>query len=151
MTEIITQLIYPSPVLIFGFMIMILMDLITGIRKAARAGVATTSRGLRNTIDKAGSYLVLILSVLVLINITNLADTDKSFLATFSFSINGLIIGCIYIEVKSILENLITINTKEDKSQTDLCIYFLVPIHAIIILNLNKFKKQNTNDNISTD
>ena len=142
MKEIIAHLVYPSPLLIFGFMFMIFFDLLTGIRKASKNGEATTSRGLRNTIDKTGSYITLILSVLIIINITAVSDSAENFVNLFHYSINGLVIGCTYIELKSILENLILINTDKSGKKTDLCVYFLIPMHGILIMNLNKFKKQ---------
>jgi preprotein translocase subunit SecG len=137
MNQILAQIVYPNPILIFGLMLMIFLDLMSGIRKASKNGEATTSRGLRNTIDKATTYCTFIFSVLIIVNITSFADTDKDFLGVFKYSLNGLIIGTSYIELKSIIENLIAINTKEDKP-SDFCIYFLTPLHNLLILKLAK-------------
>lgn len=137
MNQIFTQIVYPNPILIFGLMLMIFLDLMSGIRKAANNGEATTSRGLRNTIDKATTYCTFIFSVLIIVNITSFADTDKDFSGIFKYSLNVLLIGTSYIELKSIVENLIEINTKEGK-KTDFCIYFLTPLHNLLILKLTK-------------
>ena len=137
MNQILAQIVYPNPILIFGLMLMIFLDLMSGIRKASNNGEATTSRGLRNTIDKATTYCTFIFSVLIIVNITSFADTDKDFLGVFKYSLNGLIIGTSYIELKSIIENLIAINTKEGES-SDFCIYFLTPLHNLLILKLAK-------------
>lgn len=137
MNQILAQIVYPNPILIFGLMLMIFLDLLSGIRKASNNGEATTSRGLRNTIDKATTYCTFIFSVLIIVNITSFADTDKDFLGVFKYSLNGLIIGTSYIELKSIIENLIAINTKEGEP-SDFCIYFLTPLHNLLILKLAK-------------
>lgn len=137
MNQILSQIVYPHPILIFGLMLMIFLDLLSGIRKASNNGEATTSKGFRNSIDKATTYCTFIFSVLVIVNITSFADTDGDFLGVFKYSLNGLLIGTSYIELKSIIENLIEINTK-DGEPSDFCIYFLTPLHNILIFKLAK-------------
>lgn len=146
MYKIFQELIYPHPLLLVGVMGMIFIDLLTGIRKAAKNGQATSSRGLRNSFDKATTYFSLNAAVLVIVNITNIADEDKRFVDWLAYSTNGLLLACCYIELKSILENLIEINTtvvnngdKETKVQNDFAKFILTPIHNSLIL---KFKKR---------
>jgi Bacteriophage holin family len=143
MNEIILNLIYPKPILLIGLILLIFLDLLTGINKAKRAGELTTSRGLRNTVDKASSYFNLLLSVFIMVNLLGVADSKNEYQNIFFFSANGLVIGCVYIEVKSILENLIIINTK-DGVMNDLASYILMPIHSFLILKLQS-KKENLN------
>jgi Bacteriophage holin family len=143
MNEIILNLIYPKPVLLIGLIALIFIDLLTGINKAKRAGELTTSRGLRNTIDKASSYFSLLLSVFIMVNLLAISDSKDEYQNVFFFSANGMVIGCVYIEIKSILENLIIINTKNGV-MNDLANYILVPIHSFLILKLQS-KKENQN------
>jgi hypothetical protein len=74
MNEIISQLVYPKPILIIGLLFLMFFDLLTGINKATKAGNATTSRGMRDTFDKGSTYLIFIFSLVILVNITNIAD-----------------------------------------------------------------------------
>ena len=135
MKEIISNLIFPSVWFLAGFLIVISTDLITGIRKAAKNNEATTSKGLRRTIDKMSSYVSLMLMVLTLLNLGNLSPGAQGYRAVFDFTINGLVLGCVYIESKSILENLIELNTN-DGVKNDLCIYIFCPLHNLLILKL---------------
>lgn len=146
MKEILSQLIYPHPLLLLGVMVMIFLDLLSGIRKAAKNGEATSSRGLRYSFDKATTYFSLNLAVLVIINITNFADDQKRFVDWLGYSCNTLLIACCYIELKSILENLIKINSEKVKTKfnappkkvpNDFAKLILIPIHDALIL---KFK-----------
>lgn len=145
MKEILSQLIYPHPLLLIGVMVMIFLDLISGIRKAAKNCEATSSRGLRNSFDKATTYFSLNLAVLVILNITNFADDQKRFSDWLSYSTDTLLIACCYVELKSILENLIEINTEiqmvrfnqSKKIPNDFAKFILMPIHNALIL---KFK-----------
>ena len=148
MEKILSQLIYPSPLLLIGVMLMIFLDLLSGVRKAAKNGEATSSRGLRNSFDKATTYFSLNLAVLVIVNITNIADKEKHFVDWLGYSTNTLLIACCYVELKSILENLIDINSEKvvvkfnnppKVTPNDFAKFILIPIHNTIIL---KFKKQ---------
>lgn len=138
MNEILHQLVYPKPILLIGLLILMFFDLITGINKATRAGNATTSRGMRDTFDKGSTYLIFILSLTVLANIINIADVDRTFNTTLMLLLNAVAAWACYIEFKSIIENLIKINTNEDGSITDFAAYVLVPIHEKIIFKLKK-------------
>lgn len=142
---IIRGLIYPDPILVFGLMLMMFLDLVSGVRKANKWGKATSSRGLRDTIDKAKNYCTLILTVLVIVNVIGLSRSTDGYDFAFDISINGLVFGCIYIETKSILENLIILNTK-DGVQNEFCSKLLVPLHNIIIF---KFSSTLTNKPLS--
>lgn len=149
MEKFLSQLIYPHPLLLIGIMVMIFLDLLSGIRKASKNGEATSSRGLRNSFDKATTYFSLNLAVLVIVNITNITDKERHFVDWLSYSTNTLLIACCYVELKSILENLIEINSEiiklkfnnpPKKVPNDFAKLILIPIHNAIIL---KFKKQN--------
>lgn len=138
MNEIVAQLVYPKPILLIGLLILMLFDLITGVNKAARAGNATTSRGLRDTFDKGSTYLMFILSLVVLVNVISISNSDKDFANTLSLILSAVMSGACYIEFKSIIENLIMINTDGDGIKTDFATYILCPIHNLLILKLSK-------------
>lgn len=137
MEEIISSLIYPEPVMVIGFIIMLALDLITGILKATKKHQATTSNGLRRTINKSSTYCVLVLSLLVIFNLTSLTSPGYNWL--FDYCINTVIVACIWIEFKSVLENLIEINTNPDGTRNFLCEHLLARLHDLIIF---KFKNQ---------
>jgi len=143
MKELISHLIYPHPFLLIALFGMVFIDLLSGIQKAKKNGVATSSIGMRRTINKATTYLTLNLSVLIILNITALADPQNYLNGGLKYSINILLLACSYIEMKSILENLIEINSefceiKKKSLPNDFAKLILIPIHNIIIL---KFKK----------
>lgn len=144
MNEIISQLVYPKPILLIGLLFLMFFDLLTGINKATKAGNATTSRGMRDTFDKGSTYLIFIFSLVVLVNITNIADEDKEFSGVLAFSLSAVVIGSCYIEFKSIIENLIITNTDKNGEVSDFATYFLIPLHKILILKLAK--KEITNE-----
>lgn len=142
MNEIISQLVYPKPILLIGLLFLMFFDLLTGINKATKAGNATTSRGMRDTFDKGSTYLIFILSLVVLANIINIADADKQFTNVLLLSLSTVTCGACYIEFKSIIENLIAINTDKDGKESDFAAIFLQPMHKVLILKLAK-KQEN--------
>lgn len=141
MEKIIDNLVYPKPILLAGLVIMIFIDLLTGINKAKRAGELTTSKGLRKTVDKASTYFNLLVSVFLLVNLLSISSSADSFTKIFFLSANGIVMGCIYIELKSVFENLIIINTKDD-IENDIAKYLLIPIHSFLILKIKNLTKK---------
>lgn len=135
MNQVINLLIYPDPVMTIGFIVILGVDLITGILKASKKKEATTSKGLRGTIDKAYTYCALLLSLLVIFNLTSFTSPEYNWL--LNYSLNSVLIFSIWIEFKSILENLIAINTDRHGVRNFLCEHLLVKIHNFIIF---KFK-----------
>lgn len=132
---IVLELVYPSPIIVIGFVLMLLMDLITGIQKTKRNGEYTNSKGLRRTIDKASTYCQLIVSLLIIFNLSNMFN--QTFITAFGYSINGVVGFCVWVEFKSILENLIEVNTNlTTGKKNSLANRLLVPMHDLIILKL---------------
>lgn len=142
MNQILAQIVYPNPVLIVGLLLLMLVDLLTGINKASKQGDATTSRGLRDTFDKGSTYFLFIFSLMVIVNLTNVADADKQFAGVLGLSLSGVMMITCYIEFKSIIENLIIINTDKNGNLSDFATYFLNPLHSVLILKLAK-KQEN--------
>lgn len=134
--EILCQLVYPNLYLIAGLGLIIFIDLITGICKATKNGEATTSRGMRNSYDKATTYFSLLSAVLVVANCIALAHIKEE-LNWLPYGLNTLVMSCIYVELKSILENLIEINTVGGKKNYSAKV-ILTPIHNALILKFTK-------------
>lgn len=130
------NIIYPHPAAILCFIGLLLLDVYSGIQKSKKRGRKTTSRGLRESVDKTKSYFTLLLAVTILANATSLARVD--YLDWLNYSVNGLLLSFCYIELKSILENLIAVNSMGGEKN-----YFaktiLIPMHNLLIL---KFRKQ---------
>lgn len=139
--DILKQVIYPEPVIIVILMLLVVIDLLTGIRKANSKKEATTSRGLRQTIDKATQYFSFIISMMLISNVGNYAEESKRFTDIFIYSLNGLAAYMCYIELKSILENIIEINPSGDFAN------MVKPIHNVLIL---KFGKNDNNNAINS-
>ena len=135
MSQTLSALIYPDPIMIIGFILILALDLISGILKAAKKHEATTSKKLRQTINKAYSYSALLLSLLVIFNLSSFTNPEYKWL--FNYFLNSVLIFSIWIEFKSILENLIEINTDKYGVRNFLCEHLLVKIHNLIIF---KFK-----------
>lgn len=84
-----------SPML-WGFLSLFILDLISGIWKSKKLGVAITSKRLRSSVNKLGGYMVLITSLLI-------ASKYETSLVPF--------VTCTYYyfmftEFKSIIENV---------------------------------------------
>jgi hypothetical protein len=130
--SILQGIIYPDARLMVVLLAFIFIDLLTGIRKSKKKGITTKSAGLRMTIDKATSYFSFLLCVFLLANISK-PGTDSHFAEVIlDNSLNALFLASIYIEFKSILENIMEANP-----DSDLVKYVIRPLHNIIIL---KFK-----------
>ncbi len=78
-------------------LVMVAIDLVTGITKAVRAGQFVLSRGLRDTVAKVGPYLLALLAAFSLDRL--LGDTDPTLARIAAVALGG-------IEIKSIGENL---------------------------------------------
>lgn len=136
---IMDNIIYPHPVTVLCFIGLLLLDVYSGVQKSTKRGRKTTSRGLRESVDKTKSYFTLLLAVTILANATAIARAD--YFNWLNYSVNGLLLAFCYIEVKSILENLIKINTVDGKPNF-FAKTILIPMHNALIL---KFKANDTN------
>lgn len=82
--------------LIWGFLLLFLLDLVTGISKSLKNGVPITSSRLRNSVVKLGGYMVL-LTALVILSKYQAEVVPMITLAYYYF---------MFTEVKSIFENV---------------------------------------------
>lgn len=145
MEEIIKNLIFPNPASAFALFFIVLLDLLTGIFKSKRKGVATASQGMKKSVQKLTTYLSLILLSLILTNLAKMTYDLESHLESLNLGINGICFWLIHLEVKSVLENLIVANTDEDGNQNDIA-RLLVPVHNAWILKFQDFKEFSYNE-----
>ncbi len=82
--------------ILWAFLALFCFDLITGIMKSVKNGVPITSRRLRDSVVKLGSYMILITALII---------TSK-FEKSFSPVVTTVYYYFIFTELKSIMENV---------------------------------------------
>lgn len=82
-------------VMIWGFLSLFTLDLITGIMKSKYNGIAITSRRLRDSVVKLGAYMVLITALIIA------GKFESSFIPIVTVAYYYFI----FTELKSIIEN----------------------------------------------
>ena len=117
----------PNMNLLTWVFIAMLIDLITGIRKAAVLGEARTSAGFRKSINKFIQYAGAIVGGVIL------ANTLPKNTAIVGYVQDFLLIFIIYIEVTSIFENLYAIDSKSQFAK-----YFIGPILKLLTFAIKK-------------
>jgi len=150
MQEIISNLVFPNPAFAFSLVLFVILDLLTGIFKSKKKGVATASQGMKKSVQKLTTYLSLIVLSLILTNLAKLTYGLDSHLNELNLGLNAICFWLIHLEVKSVLENLIIANTDDDGNQTEVA-KLLVTIHNAWILkfkNINEFNYSETKKDI---
>jgi Bacteriophage holin family len=129
-------LIFPSAILIFFMILMVGVDFATGYASAVRLGENRTSSGLRKTITKIIQYGSVIVIALIVVNSANY--TEETWLKTWAPKLNNaLLIYIIYIEIYSVLENLIKLSPESAFTK-----FLINPAYNLLSINLkNLFKK----------
>lgn len=141
MQEIISNLVFPNPASAFALFFVVILDLLTGIFKSKKKGIATASQGMKKSVQKLTTYLSLIVLSLILTNLAKVTYDLEEHLNELNLGVNAICFWLIHLEVKSILENLILANTDENGSRNEVG-NFLVTIHNAWILkfkNINEF------------
>lgn len=141
MQEIISNLVFPNPASAFALFFVVILDLLTGIFKSKKKGIATASQGMKKSVQKLTTYLSLIVLSLILTNLAKVTYNLEQHLNELNLGVNAICFWLIHLEVKSILENLILANTDENGSRNEVG-NFLVTIHNAWILkfkNINEF------------
>src|SRR5690606_2339566 len=128
MQEILQNLVFPNPAFTFALFFVVILDLLTGIFKSKKKGVATASQGMKKSVQKLTTYLSLIVLSLILTNLAKLTYGLDSHLNELNLGLNAICFWLIHLEVKSVLENLIIANTDDDGNQTEVA-KLLVTIH----------------------
>lgn len=142
MEYIMNDLIFPNPTALFGLALLVLLDLMTGIFKSKKKGVATASQGMKKSVQKLTTYLSMILLSLILTNLANISYNLSEHLDKLNLGIDALCFWLVHLEVKSILENLIIANTDENGNKNDVA-NFLIPLHNAWILKFNNIREFN--------
>jgi len=116
------------------------LDLITGVAKAVRNNVPRTSTGFRKTVVKFIQYGGAIAIGIILANVSEFRKDDSSEWIYKYFS-NTMLLFMIYIEIKSVFENLIEVSPDSDFTR-----FFLRPIHDILSVDFSRFVKKPQNE-----
>src|SRR5690554_6662015 len=142
MEEIIKNLIFPNPASAFALFFIVLLDLMTGIFKSKKKGIATASQGMKKSVQKLTTYLSMILLSLLLTNLANISYDLSEHLNKLNLGIDALCLWLVHLEVKSILENLVIANTDKNGNRNDVA-KFLIPLHNAWILKFNDITEFN--------
>lgn len=117
---------YPSGRLLIAILLLIVIDLITGITKATINKQRRISEGLRRTFSKFMQYGGSIIVSMILLNIIHLSTPEFSDEISRLFG-NLMLMIIIYIEVVSVFENLEEINPESDFVR-----YFIKPVRRLL-------------------
>lgn len=124
----------PSTQLLIWLGIALILDLITGVSKAVVNNVQRTSKGFRETIKKFIQYGGAFIVAVVLSSIAkenSVIDTTPY----ISFLGNAMVVYMIYIEVISILENLVEVDKDSEISRL-----IIKPLHKLLTFQITKNK-----------
>ena len=126
--------------------IAVVVDLVAGVWKASKAGIATTSTGLKRTATKMGQYYLPMLCSACIDLMSDMCEIYSH--PYFTFGIGAFFVLC---ELKSVMENT---RTKEEmreaantmqvvlKNKDDLAKVFM----QVVIEQFNEFNKIQKND-----
>lgn len=134
------SLIFPDLELTIWLGFALIIDLITGLAKAIKNKTPRTSNGFQQTTVKFLRYGGAIVISFILQNVVIAKGSADPAIA--SFLGETLIVFLVYIEVLSILENLIALNSKDPLSK-----FVFVPLHNLLSLRVKKiFERQEISD-----
>jgi len=134
-------IVLPPATLLVWLGVSMALDLITGVAKAIKNNVPRTSTGFRRTVTKFIQYGGAIAIGIILANISEFRKDDSSEWIYKYFS-NSMLLFMIYIEIKSVFENLIEVSPDSDFTR-----FFLKPIHDILSVDFSRFIKKPENQN----
>jgi hypothetical protein len=133
-------IVLPPADLLLWLGIAMILDLITGIAKAVKKEIPRTSTGLRRTVVKFIQYGGAIAIGIILANVSE-HQNDSSSQIIYKYFSNSMLIFIIFIEIKSILENMIEVSPDGDFTR-----FFLKPIHDILSVDFSRFIKKPQNE-----
>lgn len=134
-------IVLPPATLLVWLGISMALDLLTGVAKAIKNNVPRTSTGFRRTVTKFIQYGGAIAIGIILANVSEFRKDDSSEWIYKYFS-NSMLLFMIYIEIKSVFENLIEVSPDSDFTR-----FFLKPIHDILSVDFSRFVKKPENQN----
>lgn len=131
-------IVLPPPTLLLWLGVTMILDLITGVAKAIKNDVPRTSTGFRRTVMKFIQYCGAISIGIILANISDM-QKDSASETLYKYFSNSMLSFIIFIEIKSIIENMVEVSPKSDFTKL-----FLSPIHKLLSLDLKNFLNTNT-------
>jgi len=133
--SLIQNIIYPDGRLVLGLFFLMVIDLITGVHKSSKKRIATSSNGFRMTINKGTMYFSFLSAVFVIANVAKPGVPNTGIVNTaLDNLLNVILLMSMYIEFKSILENII-----EAHPSNDVVKYLVKPLHNVLILKLKGY------------
>ena len=129
-------IILPPGDLLVGLGLAMLLDLVSGVAKAVKKDIPRTSEGFRRTVMKFIQYGGAIAIGIILASVAEL-KVDTMHYQIYQYFSNAILMFIIFIEIKSILENLTEVSPDSDFTR-----YFLNPIHSLLSFDLKRFVKQ---------
>jgi Bacteriophage holin family len=138
MIPLLMAIVLPPANLLMWLGITMILDLITGIFKAVKNDIPRTSTGFRRTVQKFIQYGGAISISIILSNISEM-QKDSAASGILIYFGKSLISFIIFIEIKSILENLV-----EASPNSDFTKLLLNPVHKILSLDLKNFLNTKT-------
>jgi MFS superfamily sulfate permease-like transporter len=138
MVPLLMAVVLPPPALLAWLGFTMLVDLITGVAVAIKKDIPRTSTGFRKTVNKFLQYGGAIAVGIILANISDM-QKDSAGEKIYQYFSNSMLSFIIFIEIKSIMENLVQISPKSDFTKL-----FLNPIHKILSLDLKNFLNTKT-------
>jgi phosphatidylglycerophosphate synthase len=123
-------LVFPAPILLVFMALMILIDFVTGYAAAVAQQQNRTSSGLRKTITKLIQYGSVIVISMVVVNSANYSDQEWVKLILPKLN-NALVVYIIYIEIYSVLENLLVLSPNSAFTQ-----FLVKPLYQLFSINL---------------
>jgi Bacteriophage holin family len=127
-------IILPPPNLLIWLGVSMFLDLVTGIAKAIKKGTPRTSTGYRRTVAKFIQYGGAIAIGIVLANISDYKKDGDGSQMIYTYFSNSMLLFIIYIEITSILENLIEVSPESDFTKK-----FLNPAHKLFSFDFKQF------------
>ena len=140
---LLASLILPPVDLLIFLTLSMVLDFLTGVVAAKMEGKEITSLGFRGTVKKFTQYGSAICVGILLANIADRGQAGQIASTVYLYFGNALISFIIFIEIKSILENLIKTSPNSDFTR-----YFLTPVNNLLSLDLSKFIPKTNNEKI---
>lgn len=137
MVPLLMAIVLPPTNLLVWLGITMVLDLITGVFKAIKNDIPRTSTGFRRTVNKFIQYGGAICIGIILANLSEMQKDSASESIYLYFS-KSMLSFIIFIEIKSIIENLVQASPNSDFTKL-----FLNPIHKILSLDLKNFLNTN--------
>lgn len=127
-------IILPPANLLIWLGVTMFLDLVTGIAKAIKKGTPRTSTGYRRTVAKFIQYGGAIAIGVVLANVSGYEKEGDGSQMIYSYFSNSMLLFIIYIEITSILENLVEVSPDSEFTKK-----FLTPVHKLFSFDFKQF------------